>query len=347
MKPATRQVIKHIGEDTLVSGFRKLTSLHLPPSVVVGPGDDTAVVRTGGDRLLLLACDMMMEGVHFRREWATPWQIGWKAMAANLSDIAAMGGEPAFAVASLALHGDLDGALADEIAKGLVDCASRYGAALVGGDLVGSQGPIALDVAITGWVEEDLLLRRSGARTGDALLVTGLLGASAVGLEVLRRGLAGAGAEQHHHIARALQAHLEPRPRLPEAQAVAGRRRATAMIDLSDGLAKDLPRLCAESGLGARVNVDSIPVDPCYAALPDISREEALRIACARGEDYELLLTCPPAALDEIADAVKAASDTPVTVIGEMVSAPTVTFLDASGRSVALEPGFDHFAGST
>jgi thiamine-monophosphate kinase len=252
-----------------------------------------------------------------------------------------MGGQPAAAVASLAAPSDLPSDVPEQIASGLIAAASEYGAALVGGDLVGSPGPLVIDVALTGWVEEDLMLRRRGARPGDAIVVTGMLGASAAGLGVLQHGIRD---DRSPDIARALQAHHTPRPRVAEARAIAQSRLATAMMDLSDGLADDLPRLCAESGVGARVHCDRIPVDPVCRAFAAGIGKNALEMATTGGEDYELLLACPPSAVEALKAAVLARSDAPLTVIGEIVEGRSVTFLDAEGQPVSLGSGFDHFA---
>ncbi|MGD0114288.1 MAG: thiamine-phosphate kinase [Armatimonadota bacterium] len=336
------QPLRAIGENRTVSRFRGLAGAALTPSVILGPGDDAAAIRPEPGRLLLLTCDMMVEQVHFRRDWATPEQIGWKAMAQNISDIAAMGGQPAAAVASLAAPSDLPSDVPEQIASGLIAAASEYGAALVGGDLVGSPGPLVIDVALAGWVEEELMLRRRGARPGDSILVTGALGASAAGLGVLQRGIRD---DASPDIARALRAHHTPRPRVIEARAIAESRLATAMMDLSDGLADDLPRLCAESSVGARIHCDRLPVDPACRALAAGIGKTALEMATTGGEDYELLLTCPPSAVEALKTAVSAHSNAPLTVIGEIVEGRSVTFLDAKRQPVSLGSGFDHFAG--
>lgn len=341
MNLTDRTPLRQVGENRMVSRFRDLAGAALTASVVVGPGDDAAALRTRGDRLLLLTCDMLVEGVHFRREWASGEDIGWKAMAVNLSDIAAMGGEPAAAVASIAMPGDLPAQLASEIAQGLIAAASAYGAALAGGDLVGSPGPVVVDVALTGWVEEGSMLRRHGARPGDAICVTGLLGASAAGLICLREGLTD---DSCPELARLLQAHRRPTPRLREAQAIARARLATAMMDLSDGLADDLPRLCAESGVGARIACERLPVDSASASLAGRIGTDALEMGLTGGEDYELLFTCPPAAVSDLAGAVSAATGTAVTVIGEIVERAGVCFLGPDGRAITSGQGFDHFA---
>jgi len=336
--------IRELGENHVVSRFRALASGTLGPHVIVGPGDDAAVISSPDKRLLLFACDMMVEGIHFRREWAEPRQIGWKAMVQNLSDIAAMGGEPAAAVASIATPGCVPEEVVSAIAEGLAAAASRYGAALVGGDFVGSPGPLVVDVAITGWVERERMLLRRGASPGDALLVTGYLGAAAAGLAARQQALAEA---ESSLLAEAIRAHHEPRPRLSEAHAIAGARRATSMMDLSDGLADDLPRLCQQSGVGARVRAQAVPIHRACSFVADRLGVNDRQLAITGGEDFELLLTCPREAVDELASALSEASEAPLTVIGEIIAEEEVLLMDADGSERSLGKGFDHFAASS
>jgi len=332
--------LRDTGENRLLARFRELASAGLTPGVVLGSGDDAAILRAPENRLLLLTCDMMAEGVHFRLDWATPWQIGWKAMAQNLSDIAAMGGEPGYAVASVSLPGSAGAEVAEQLAAGLIAAAGEYGTALVGGDVVGSIGPLVVDVSVLGWVEAELALRRSGARPGDALLVTGSLGASAAGLKLLERG----GRRRDDPVAQqVLAAHFTPRPRLGEARAIAATRLATAMMDLSDGLAEDLPRLCLESGVGARLWAARVPIPPACAGLAEELGEDPLALAVSGGEDYELLFTCPPEAVEEIRNTVKKARGTPVHVIGEITDERGIIMAGADGQELPLGRGFDHF----
>ena len=333
--------IKELGENAVVSRFRALASGTLGPDDFVGPGDDAAAIAVSEECLLLLTCDMMVEGTHFRSEWTQPRQLGWKAMVQNISDIAAMGGQPAAAVASIASPGELTEEDAAALADGLVSAASRYGASLVGGDLVGSPGPLVIDVAVTGWVERGHLLLRRGALPGDALLVTGALGASAAGLAARDHGLTEA---DRSLLADALTAHHEPRPRLAEARAISAAKRATAMMDLSDGLAEDLPRLCQSSGVGAHVRADSVPIHRACSFVASRLGINDLQLALTGGEDYELLFTCPSKAVDEIVAAVRDATGASVSVIGEIVSDEEVAVLDADGRERPLGEGFDHFA---
>jgi thiamine-monophosphate kinase len=332
--------LTEFGENRMVSRFRQLANAATPPGVLLGPGDDTAILRVPADRVALLTCDMMAEGVHFRLDWATPWQIGWKAMAQNVSDIAAMGGEPGYAVASVSLPGSAPKQMAEEIAQGLIAAASEYGAALVGGDLVGSTGPVTIDVSLLGWVEEARALRRSGARPGDQILVTGALGASGAGLSLLLLGLTTA---RDADETAALAAHFTPRARVKEGRTLAATGCVTAMMDLSDGLAADLPRLCTESGVGARLYAAQIPIAPACAAVAPRVGAEALTLALTGGEDYELLFTCPASAAPYLAAEVGAATGTRVTAIGEVVPGDGIIMVDTAGNERPLGQGFDHF----
>ena len=325
----------------MLSRFRALATAALTEGALLGPGDDTAILRLPPGRVALFTCDMMVEQIHFRREWATPWQWGWKAMAQNLSDIAAMGGEPGFAVASVALPGEAPQGAAEGISEGLIAAASRYGASLVGGDLVGSPGPIVIDVSLLGWVEEDLALRRRGARPGDRLLVTGALGASAAGLHALQHKLRD---NDDPALREALAAHCEPQPRLAAGRAIACSRAATAMMDLSDGLADDVPRLCAESGVGARLHLAQVPVAEACQSVAARLGLDALSLATSGGEDYELLFTCPPQAVAIVRAAVAEATGLPVAEVGEITAEPAIIALDREDRPVPLRKGFDHFA---
>lgn len=230
------------------------------PDGQVGVGDDCAVLE--GNRLI--ATDLLVEGVHFRSAWASPADIGWKALAVNLSDIAAMGGTPESAVIAVALPPDRPG-LADELVAGLLECAEQHGCPLVGGDT--SAGPeLFLAVTVTGRADRPVL--RSGASPGEAVFVTGPLGAAAAALPRLREGAEAPTAPALHR----------PLPRIGEGRAAAAAG-ATAMLDLSDGLAVDLPRIAMASGVG--VVLDEVPV--AAGATP--------AEAVGGGDDYELCFT--------------------------------------------------------
>lgn len=293
--------LQQFGEDRLV----RLLTRHWPPTsgthrtLAVGVGDDCAAIRVPGCRLLLLLkTDAIAEGVHFLPD-TPPAKIGWKALARCLSDIAAMGGKPDAALVSLAAPPAIAVARLRGIYRGIDRCATRFGVALAGGETIRSR-QLSLSVAATGWVARKHLALRSGARPGDALCVTGHLGGSGTG----------------HHLTFV--------PRLEEAHWLVRHARPSAMMDISDGLAADLPRLCRASRVGARLDTDRIP----------IRRGATRRQALSEGEDYELLFAVSPARLRSLQRLWP--FPTPVTRIGEITA--------KAGIVPRLVPhGYDHF----
>ncbi|HXA52895.1 MAG TPA: thiamine-phosphate kinase [Candidatus Acidoferrum sp.] len=255
------------GEPQFVEMLRRRAAIPRGSSVVLGIGDDCAIVRPRGSREdLLYTTDMLIEGTHFLRATHRPEDAGWKALARGLSDIAAMGGSPQFCLVSLALAGWTTGYWVERFYDGLLALAAQTGVALIGGDLAATDRLIC-DVVVTGTVPRGQALRRDGARAGDAIYVSGKLGGSARGLET--------------HRGAAWQRHKRPEPRLALGRLLRERIGATAAMDLSDGLSLDLHRLCAASGLRAEIEAP-----PLY---PGATLQQALH----GGEDYELLFTAP------------------------------------------------------
>lgn len=301
------RTIRSLGEVGLIA--REAKRLARSASVLVGIGDDAAVLRPpGGRRWLLFASDMLVEGVHFDRRLA-PQRIGWKALAVNVSDIAAMGGRPLWAVVSLGLPPKTPVRFVDGFYAGLARCGRRFGVSIVGGDT--DRAPqVVVDVAIIGEARPQELTRRRGIHVGDRLYVTGRLGGS------YRSGR-----------------HATFTPRLAEAQALVRRVRVRAMIDLSDGLASDLWQLSRASRVTLRVDAARIPVaqsaGSVYHALTD-------------GEDFELLFAVGPAAAVRVP---RRLGRTPVTAIGSAVRRGVgVELVEPGGRVRPLtEQGFQHF----
>lgn len=264
----------------------RLTSqLRLPKkNVSVGPGDDCAVV-SAGSRKILLTTDMLIEDIHFRRDWMTPEEIGFKAMRVNLSDIAAMGGVPRFALVSVGLPPKTRGGYAEKIYRGLRKAASEAGTSIVGGDTNASPH-LVVNVAIVGEAGPRVLLRK-GAKAGDFLYVTGSLGGSALGLEALKRGRR-AGYEGM------MACHKKPPLRLDVGRILARMKGVTALMDLSDGLAGDLPHLLKASGVGADLDTRLLPFPHDFQRLAGRFRLNPVHLAVSGGEDYELLFTASP-----------------------------------------------------
>jgi thiamine-monophosphate kinase len=333
------ETLADLGERGLIARIRARLG---PPGagVRLGIGDDAAVVASPGPTLLLTT-DTLLEGIHFRRATTPLRDLGAKALAVNISDIAAMGGEPRYALLALAAPSSLEVAEIDALYDGLEEVARQHGVALVGGDTCAAPAGIVLGLTVVGGVDGEPV-RRSGARPGDAILVTGALGASAAGLAALERG---PGAAPPEHVAAASRAHRRPVPRVAEGRSIRASGAATAMIDLSDGLATDLSHIGHESGVGAVVRLAAVPVAGAARAVAAALGADPLAWAVSGGEDYELLFTAGADRAAALAQAVAAATGTPVSIIGEIrPPAEGIRFLGADGRPVAVRPGFDHFA---
>jgi thiamine-monophosphate kinase len=310
-----------------------------PPEVVLGIGDDCAAVRLEGSDYLLWTVDTLVEGVHFDLSYTPLADLGWKTLAVNLSDIAAMGGEPRYALLSLGWPPGRDRAGALTLADGLAQAARDYGVAIIGGDTVASPGGLTLTLTLTGVVPGSQLLRRSGARVGDRVYVTGPLGAAAAGLEVLKRGL-----DLEPGLKAALvQAHLRPRPRLKAGRVLAREGLATALIDVSDGVATDLWHICLASGVGARIQGAAVPVAPGLTAVAARLERDPLELALTGGEDYQLLFTSPPPQAEALGRAFSQAGLAPPLPLGEIVAGQGVLLLTAEGERDISGKGYDHF----
>jgi len=304
--------------------------------LVEGIGDDAAVFHIG-ERCLLWTTDMLIEGVHFRLDWADAYQLGWKSLAVNLSDIAAMGGAPLASLLSLALPPERTGDWLDRFINGFLECARTYGTLLIGGDTnraASAEGPMVVDVSVLGEVDGSPGLRRGG-QPGDWLLVTGTLGGSRAGLMRLLHG--------DRTDADALQAHLTPVPRLREGQLLR-EQGVHAMMDISDGLASDLPKLARASRCGARVLNTQLPVHHAAVRWCEQTGEDPALFALAGGEDYELLIAAAPETAQRLLDSFAEQTGTPLTHIGFLTEGGDILLQDGAGNlSPMPRIGWDHF----
>ncbi|HYB70100.1 MAG TPA: thiamine-phosphate kinase [Candidatus Bathyarchaeia archaeon] len=346
-EPPERVSLGRLGERGLIRRIRSRGSARAAAGVEVGIGDDTAVLTVPPDHRLLATTDLVIEGVHFRRSSATPADIGWKALAVNLSDIAAMGGIPRWALIGLAVPADTPVESVDAFYEGLDAAAAPHDVAVVGGDTSSSPAGWMVNVTLLG-VHPGAPRLRSNARAGDVVAVTGSLGASAAGLHVLETGRerardSGLSAEE---LAELTAAHLRPRARVGEGRWLGQAPGVHAMMDCSDGLATDLAHVCRESGVGARVALTRLPVAPAVRQAGRLLDGDWQRWAVCGGEDYELLVTADPVAVDDLVGGLRAATGTPLTVIGRIEGpAGEVVFVDGAERAVAMGPGFEHFHG--
>jgi thiamine-monophosphate kinase len=300
--------------------------------VRVGPGDDCAVVAGNG---IALSTDMSVEGVHFRRDWLQPREIGWRAAAAALSDLAAVAARPIGILVSLATPAADAGDFAVQVMEGCREAAEHAGGVLLGGDLTRSPGPMVIDVTVVGEAPRPVL--RSGARHGDEVWVTGELGGAAACIQALLAG------KTPHAGARERFAH--PVPRVREAQWLLGRGLPTAMVDLSDGLAGDACHLAAASHVAVLLVPELIPVHP---AARRRSRPQTLRLALGGGEDYELCFTAPVGAVEPHAAAFRRTFGIRLSCVGRLGGGDGVWFVDAEGhRTSPGIGGWQHFGGET
>lgn len=311
-------------EDALIDAIRRVVSGDAA-EVIVGPGDDAAVVaRGGGD--LVLTVDHLVEDVHFRRGTTTARDLGYKAIAVNVSDVAAMAASPRFALCAFTLSDEVDARWAVEVAGGMRECCDEFAVSLVGGNIARG-GEVSLAVTLVGEVARGRAVRRSGARPGDRIVVTGSLGGAAAGLRLAAQR---SWSDDERD---ALRRQVRPTPRVGEAGVLASHG-ATAMIDVSDGLSLDLSRLCRASGVGARVDLPAVPIHG-VATL-----DEAL----GGGEDYELVATLPDA--DAVAAArgrLRDAFGVPLAEIGAIIVGEGSIAVDRDGGEHPLDPrGWDH-----
>jgi thiamine-monophosphate kinase len=313
-----------------------------PEGVARPIGDDAAAFVVPPERLTLVTTDLLVERVHFLRSATTPANLGHKALAVNLSDIAAMGGTAREAFVSLAIPADCPVEFLEELYAGMKQLAARHAVNILGGDTTASRADLFLSVTVVGEVPPDQVLYRSGARSGDAVCLTGTVGDSRAGLHFVRQGTAPPDAAMQA----LLEAHLLPRPHLPEGRFLAESGAATAAIDLSDGLSSDLLHVCEESSVGMRIRADAIPVSPALQDFCGRFGHDPARFALAGGEDYVLAATLRPERLEEVQRSFGARFGRPLHAIGEVTAGSGLALRTPDGREETVAPtGWDHFAG--
>jgi thiamine-monophosphate kinase len=320
-------------ERKLISRIRTASCAHLRLSkghpVVIGIGDDASVLRVPKNHEILVTTDFSLEGVHFRREWHPPESLGHRCLARGLSDIAAMGGEPIAAFLSLALPRKLQQRWVDRFLKGLLVLANRHNVKLAGGDTAASPTGVLADILVIGSVPRGQALVRSGAKPGDRIYVTGDLGGSAAVLDQLFSGRK----SNLQFLKRSR--HFFPEPRINVGRVLREKQIATSMIDLSDGLSTDLAHICEESGCGAEIRQELIPL--AKAGKP--AHEVDPKLALHGGEDYELLFTASPKT-----SVPRKIAGVPVSQIGIITRGNRRSLIPAAGANVEFEPhGWEHF----
>jgi thiamine-monophosphate kinase len=321
--------VSELGEFGLIDLLAKM-AVGQDERLIIGIGDDTAAWQ-GDASIQLATVDSFIQGVHFPTEIASWPELGGKALAVNLSDIAAMGGLPRYALVSLALppQTELDDVTA--LYTGMLKLAKQYGVTIVGGDI--SNAPlVVISITVLGSSPQKRLLTRASAKPGEIIAVTGHLGAAAAGLEILTKKLK----FEPKATARFKQAFFHPTPRIAEGQLLVEQGVKTA-IDISDGLVADLNQICKASKVGARIDANRVPVEPMVKAA---FGERALELALTGGEDYELVFT----AKAEVIARIKKAAPCPISAIGEITAGQGVTVVDRRGKPLDIgRAGWEHF----
>jgi len=304
--------------------------------VRLGIGDDAALLAVPAGHILAVSMDTLIAGVHFPAN-TRAFDVGWKSLAVNLSDLAAMGATPAWATLALTLP-DSDAQWVGQFADGFAALAGEFKLALVGGDT--TQGPLSITVTVHGFVPDGAALLRSGARAGDGVYVTGTLGDAAAGLRILAQG-EGAPGNDRPTTSRTILIERLDRPTPRVAQGLALRGRASACIDISDGLVADLGHVCAASGVGAEIDVESLPASSALFGLCDAPTRHALQLA--GGDDYELCFTAADAeAASLLGDLARGGCG--ATRVGRIVAGHGVNIRDAGGNPVVVpQSGWEHF----
>ena len=337
----TRKTVGETGEFNLIDRIRKILPVSGNKDVVVDIGDDTAAIRIDRKRVLLLTCDIQVEGRHFLFDRTTPYRVGRRSIAVNLSDIASMGGKPTYALVSLGLPADMPVESFHRLFEGIRDEMSAFGGYVIGGNLASTKEELVVDVAIIGEVDASCMLTRSKARPGDRIFVTGTLGASGAGMEALRMY----GKKVPKKYADMVKRHVLPEPRVEMGMRIGRSRIASGMIDLSDGVAGDLYHICEKSRVGAEIYEERLPLPEHIGEIAEKCGRSVLDIALHNGEDYELLFTVPPSVPESKIRALPGKTGVMVTEIGKIVEKRAgYRLVDARGKKTPLRPsGWDHF----
>ena len=336
------------GERRLIDSIRARVPAD-PAWLTVGIGDDAAVAVPERGALEVFTTDSIIEGIHFDPRFSTLADVGWKALAVNLSDIAAMGATPRLALLSLALPEDRAHRDVDAILDGFLALASESRVVLAGGNLARSPGrsgvdagPIVVDVTVAGFVRPRRALLRSGARPGDEIYVSGTLGASTAGLSMFREGAWTEGQCPSDEETQCIARHRRPVPRVRLGVLLGRNRAASACMDLSDGLADGVRQICEMSDVGAAIDAEALPIDAGARAWFDRQGKDAVRAAIGGGDDYELLFTVPRRSRGRLGTAVRQAQGLAVTRIGEITRERGIV-LRRGGAEEPLPIGFSHF----
>jgi len=334
------ETLKDIGEFGLIGRIDELLKREgvQAPGVSLGIGDDTASFKARPGHEILVTCDCVVEGRHFLSHHISAINLGRRSMMLNISDIGAMGGHPLYALISLGLKNETLIKDIEDMYRGFLSELNPFGASIIGGNLTKSGDGIFIDITLIGEVEEGRAVRRSGARPGDAILVTGYPGHSAAGLQLLLQSLA---AEDHPLV----RAYNNPSHRAREGRAVALTGCATAMIDTSDGFLGDLGHICEESKVGALLSEEKFPISNELREAAKLLKKEPSGFFLGDSDDYQLIVTCWPKDVERIRSAIALTYTGPVTEVGQLTRPDKgirVMLADGSEKALSAK-GWDHF----
>jgi len=327
--------VSSLGERALID--RITSRLAMPPWVAVGPGDDAAVIEPVRGALDVLTTDALVDGIHFDLRFVPADAVGFRALAVNLSDLAAMGAEPRAALLSLLVPDDLEVTTVDGIVDGLLDLAARYRVALVGGNISRTTGPLTIDVTATGSVRPRRILTRAGAKPGDEVYVTGVLGSAAIGLELLKAGVETTAGQRL-----CVERYLRPEPRVRAGMLLGRNRAASSCMDLSDGLGDAMHQIAEASGVGMTIDADELPIADEVRDWHRDTRRDLLQTALGAGDDYELVITTRPSQRGRFRGVRRQIGDLRLTRVGIVTKARDV-LLKHEGKTHELSRGYEHW----
>jgi thiamine-monophosphate kinase len=328
--------ICELGEFGLIDFIKRFCQFD-SRNVIKGIGDDCAVIQSSANNVILITTDTLVEDVHFFKDKIHPGNLGQKAMSVNISDIAAMGGTPENAFVSLSIPSDLDVDYIQSLYEGFKSAADNYNIGIIGGDTTLSPDKIVISITLIGSMPEDEVLYRSGAQTGDKIFITGSLGSSSAGLDIIKNEI------DQDKWAKLTMSHLYPVPGIPAGRLIASSKLANSMIDISDGLIADLNHLCTESHLGAEIDFNKIPLDDEIRQFCSEAGKNIEEYVLYGGEDYVLLGSVPLSNESELAEILQI-HGLDYAIIGQMTE-ETGIYLSYSGNDKRkVDPrGYDHF----
>ena len=337
------EILSDIGEFGLIRRIHNLLQEigSCTPGVTLGIGDDAASIRPRPGYELLVTCDCLVEGWHYLPLHTTPYNTGRRAMAVNISDIGAMGGQILYALVSLGLKSEMPVADVEEMYRGFVKELNPFGASIVGGNFTKSGNVVFIDITLIGEVAKDNIMRRSAARAGDVILVTGYPGQAAAGLKLLHDSES----QDLLDHSRIILAYNVPSHRAREGQAVARSGKARAMIDTSEGFLADLRHICQDSEVGALLMQEKFPISRELQNAAQQLGLDPYHLFLQESDDYELIITCSPDNVSDVCSAVKAVSKVPLSEVGKITeSVEEIQLMSPDGTRHPIHPGgWDHF----